>query len=331
MKVLEAIEAYLSRKRANGLSYRTEEFTLCEFRRHVGDLLLADISPGQVLEFLNARRVCNNTMIAKHRCLRMFFEFWTDRGYMSELTMSRPPQRDDDRLSTPFVYRRTEVRRLIEATHSNQTHGLCAVSAVTFRTVLLSLYGTGAMPSEIFWLKRNDLDLRRSFIFLRGDKVVLARRVPLGNDLNKILASYLHSEDGRRLSGPNVFVSKHGKPLTRDMMVDSFARLRMRAGVVRVDGGMCPPRMRDLRQTFAVHRIASWIKEGADLNRMLPALSAYMGFAGYGSIQRFLRMTPERFKRELAELSPHNTRKHWRDDAELMRFLSSLQIRATGN
>src|SRR5205814_10713347 len=109
------------------------------------------------------------------------------------------------------------------ATHSNQTHGLCAVSAVTFRTVLLSLYGTGAMPSEIFWLKLNDLDLRRSLIFLRGDKVVLARRVPLGKDLNKILASYLHSEDRRRVSdSPNVFVTNHGKPLTRDMMVNSF-------------------------------------------------------------------------------------------------------------
>jgi integrase/recombinase XerD len=82
--------------------------------------------------------------------------------------------------------------------------------------------------------------------------------------------------------------------------------------------------MRDLRQTFAVHRIASWIKEGADLNRMLPALSAYMGLAGVVSTQRFLFLTPERFKRELDKLSPLKGRKHWRDDPALMTFLASL-------
>lgn len=104
----------------------------------------------------------------------------------------------------------------------------------------------------------------------------------------------------------------------------AFARLRVRAGVIRIDGGKRPPRMRDFGQTFAVHRIASWIKEGADLNRMLPALSAYMGLAGVVSTQRFLFMPPERFKRELDKLSPFKGRKHRRDDPAPMNFLASL-------
>jgi integrase/recombinase XerD len=324
MKVSEAIAGYLRRKRANGLSYKTEEFTLTEFRRYVGDILVSEITPKQVIEFLNVRRLANNTWIAKNRYLRMFFEFWTDRGCMSALSTPHSPKRDDGGLPLPFVYKRTEIQSLIQASHGNQDHGLCAVGEETFRTILLTLYGTGAMTSEIFWLKQHDLDLRRGLISLRGNRVVLARKVPLGKDLHQILANYLRSEQRRRVSSSNVFVSREGGTFKADAIVNSFSRLRMRAGVVPPEGGMHLPRMRDFRQTFAVHRIAFWIDHGFDLNRMLPALSAYMGFAGMSSVQGFLRIAPERFKRELDELSPCTTKKRWRDDAGLMKFLAGI-------
>ena len=142
--------------------------------------------------------------------------------------------------------------------------------------------------------------------------MIQPRRIPISKDVHELLQSYLHSEERREVSTQNVFVSRHGRPLRVHWVMNAFARLRVRAGVIRIDGGKCPPRMRDLRQKFAVHRIASWIKEGADLNRMLPALSAYMGLAGVVSTQRFLFLTPERFKRELDKLSPFKGRKQRR-------------------
>lgn len=324
MRVSEAIERYLLRKRENGLVYNTEESVLSSFRHYVGDLLIANVTPEQVSEFLDARRVSRNRWIEKHRGLRMFFDYWSDRGYISALSMPKPPKRDDSSLRGPFVYSRSEIRRLIQATHGNQSHGLCSVSELTFRTALLMLYGTGAITSEILWLRRDDLNLERGLIAFRGNKIVLDRRVPLGKDLRRILVNYLRSEERKNVSSPNVFVSKYGEPLTADSMAQSFARLRARAGIARLDEGMHHPRMRDIRQTFAVHRIACWIKEGADLNRMLPALSAYMGFSRFCSIQRLLRITPERFKSALDQLSPYKGRKHWRDDPGLMKFLENL-------
>ena len=82
--------------------------------------------------------------------------------------------------------------------------------------------------------------------------------------------------------------------------------------------------MYDLRHTFAVHRITAWIKHGADLNRMLPALSVYMGLAGLRSTEKYLSLTPERFRAQLIKLSSGGSKKKWRDDPELMRFLSRL-------
>jgi hypothetical protein len=79
----------------------------------------------------------------------------------------------------------------------------------------------------------------------------------------------------------------------------------------------------DLRFTFAVHRITSWIRGGADLNRMLPALAAYMG-QRLGSTERYYHLTPERFKKHLKKLSSQGHHGHWRDDRRLMEFLASL-------
>ena len=82
--------------------------------------------------------------------------------------------------------------------------------------------------------------------------------------------------------------------------------------------------MNDFRASFAVHRIASWIKSGDDLNRMLPALAAYMGLVGLTATERYIALTPERFRKELNKLSPERINWHWREDAQLMKFLAAL-------
>jgi integrase/recombinase XerD len=104
----------------------------------------------------------------------------------------------------------------------------------------------------------------------------------------------------------------------------AFRKLRRLAGVQRYDGAIYQPRMHDLRATFAVHRLTSWLKQGADLNRLIPALSAYMGLYGLGSTERYLKLTPERFRKPLATLSPERRKRHWRDDPALMKFLAEL-------
>jgi hypothetical protein len=82
--------------------------------------------------------------------------------------------------------------------------------------------------------------------------------------------------------------------------------------------------MNDLKYTFAVHRITSWIRDGANLNRMLPALAAYMGQGGLGSTERYLSMTPERYRKQLEKLSPRRGRGQWRNNKALMKFLATL-------
>jgi integrase/recombinase XerD len=57
---------------------------------------------------------------------------------------------------------------------------------------------------------------------------------------------------------------------------------------------------------------------------MLPALAAYMGQSGLGYTEQYLSLTPERFRKQLDRLSPPHSRRHWRNDSDLMQFLANL-------
>jgi hypothetical protein len=57
---------------------------------------------------------------------------------------------------------------------------------------------------------------------------------------------------------------------------------------------------------------------------MVPALAAYMGLVGLSSTERYLRLTPERFRHQLNLLSPKRGRRRWGDNPDLMRFLAHL-------
>ena len=45
--------------------------------------------------------------------------------------------------------------------------------------------------------------------------------------------------------------------------------------------------------SFAVHRLTSWYLQGADVQRLLPVLSSYLGHQNLNGTQIYLSMTPE--------------------------------------
>jgi hypothetical protein len=67
-----------------------------------------------------------------------------------------------------------------------------------------------------------------------------------------------------------------------------------------------------------------WIKQRADLNELLPALSTYMGYASLTKAEQFLAYAPERFREDLRKLSPASGRRHRRDNPELLRSLTVI-------
>jgi integrase/recombinase XerD len=195
----------------------------------------------------------------------------------------------------------------------------------TFRMFLLTLYATGMRTGEALTLLREDVDVKRSGITIRGGRFGRVRRIPIGPDLCARLRRHKRGLASVPNESPYFFVGKDGKALKEPALIVAFRKLRRLARIERHDGAIFQPRMHDLRATFAVHRLASWLRQGGDLNRLLPALAAYIGQVGLGSTERYLAITPERFRKQLLTLSPQRRKKRrWRDDPTLMRFLAEL-------
>jgi len=322
MTLFENTRTFVERKRTQGYNYVKSASMLSAFCANVGDIPLDNITERQVAAFLAGPHTSTNTWRGKYGLLKIFFEYWAARGALQALPM--PPIRPRcPHTSAPYIYSRRELRLLLRTTRTSQKRVECKVDSRTLRTLLLFRYATGARAGEALNLLRESVDLEKAVLTIHGGRFNRVRHIPIGPDLQKILLQYAQSTAQRTSGSANFFVTRDGQAINEVTLAKSFQRLRRIAGIRRYDGARYP-RMNDLRHTFAVHRVTTWFKQGADLNRLLPALAAYMGQVGLGSTERYLAMTPERFRNQLTKLSPQRRKRRWSDNPALMRFLAEL-------
>lgn len=332
MTLYGAVQDYIGAKHARGIVFETAAKILRSFSKTVGDVPLDTITQTHILDFLDGPRTSYSTWRVKFSILKYFFEYWSARGLVDQVPMPPgiPPRLPLRRAFVPYIYTRNEVRLLLQATpawetSSWQTLRTNRMDARTFRMFLLTLYATGMRTGEALTLLQSDVDVKRGTITLRDGRSGRVRKIPIGPDLCARLRRHTRGLTKMSSESSYFFVGKDGKALRETPLKVAFRKLRQLAGVQRYDNATYQPRMHDLRATFAVHRLTSWLRQGGDLNRLVPALSAYMGQVRLGSSERYLKLTPERFRSQLDKLSPQRSRrKHWRDDRDLMRFLDGL-------
>lgn len=307
MKLTEAINTYVERKRSEGHSYGSSAWYLVNLGKQVGDIALEGVTAREILTFLDGPKTSPGTWIAKYRLVRRFFDYWLARGEIEVLPM--PVRRTIRQKSfVPYIYTQAEIRLLLRTVQGCQKAPRCCINPITLRTVLIFIYGTGTLVGEALGLLMEDIDFKKGTITIRRNRFNRSRTIPIGPDLRSVLEKYLASRP-RETDDQHFFLNKKGKALSKGGAERTFSRLRRVAGIRRHDDASYEPRILDLRHTFAVHRIAGWIKHGADLNRMLPALSVYMGLVGLRTTEKYLSLAPERFRTQLVKLSPHRGKK----------------------
>jgi integrase/recombinase XerD len=292
LKLSEAVRLYVERKQSTGCKYLSTERILTASSRQMGNAGLANLTPTKIATFLSGPRTSTVTWRAKHGALRVFFEYWAIRDQIK--TSPMPPNLPKPTNSfVPYIYSRAELRRLLDATAISQQERWCRMSAGTFRTLLLFLYATGMRLGEAIKLKRSEVNLTNGVVMVRDTKFYKSRLVPLGSELQEVLRQYLSTSSGSRQPATPLFFTKSGEAVTMYLADLSFKRLRRCAGIKREETSSFQPRIHDLRHTFAVHRLISWYKQGANVQRLLPALSTYLGHVELKATQRYLTMTPE--------------------------------------
>jgi site-specific recombinase XerD len=297
MTLREAIEQYVLWRQAHGAKFTAARNLLRQFLRHAnGDARCDAVTAAQVLAFLAGKGPLTRHRENKHYALAGFWRYAISRGYARCSPLPDGEPRSPLR-APPYIYARDELQRLLDPRNVEICRrGARQLDAVTFRTLLLLLYGAGLRFSEATGLTLADVDLSEATLTIRDTKFYKSRLVPVGSQLAAELANYMsvRTRDGRA-QGEAAFLlaNRHGTRLASSTVQTAFEALRRIAGVHGAEVGRQTPRLHDLRHSFAVHSLTAWYRQGADVQRLLPILSTYLGHSDLEGTKVYLSMTPE--------------------------------------
>ena len=189
----------------------------------------------------------------------------------------------------PYFFTEQEIVRLLDA-----ADGLCSASTSplrreVYRLALVLLYTAGLRRGEVVRLTLGDYDPAEQTLLIQATKFHKSRLVPLSRDGAREMALYLKAR--RRLphtpDGP-LLCNCHGGlgPYTGAGIAMGLGQLFLSAGVCTTSGQ--PPRVHDLRHSFALHALLRWYQAGISVQTKLPALAAYMGHVSIVSTQHYL-------------------------------------------
>jgi site-specific recombinase XerD len=289
MNLQQIIEQYITFQQSLGTAFLTDARILRAFGRSRGaKARITDVRPRHVDAFLGTTRPVTINWHDKFRRLRSFFHYAISRSYLTAAPLptvipKRPPP------FVPYIFAHEELRRLFQVIDADSRK--CSLEPMTMHVLILLLYGAGLRLREATNLIHADVNLQGGVLTIRNTKFGKTRLVPLGPQLGRALVQHAARAQARHAGAP-FFATRKGTAVKPDTLQHNFRILCNRAGICRTDGQE-QPRLHDLRHTFAVHRLTSWYRQGADVQRLLHHLSVYLGHVHIRHTQVYLKMTPE--------------------------------------
>ena len=280
-------DAYLLHLRTERrLSPNTVESYGFDMRRFCSFLVREGISPEafgrpDLLRYLTSLRdggLSARTVARQVSTIRSFFRYLVREGVLSASPVSEARAPKIGR-PLPNYLTPTEVERLLAAPDAQSPEGL------RDRAMLELMYASGLRASEVVTLRQEHVDPRAGFLRVTG-KGGKERVVPVALPALETLKVYL--ERGRpvflkgRGATSALFLSRRGRPITRQTLWNRIGRWAREAGV---RGKISP---HSLRHSFAGHLLAG----GADLR----AVQAMLGHADISTTQIYTHVTAERLR-----------------------------------
>ncbi|MGO9269462.1 MAG: tyrosine-type recombinase/integrase [Terriglobia bacterium] len=196
------------------------------------------------------------------------------------------------RRKSPYVYSDDDIQKLITA--AQQLRSPKGLRATTFSTLFGLLAVAGLRISECLTLDRQDVDLVEGTLQVRQAKFGKSRWVPLHPSTCGRLKHYATLRDRAfpRPKDTTFLVSERGTRLSGSYVHATFLKLSRRIGL-RSPRAQHGPRIHDLRHGFAIRTLTRLYRAGADVERHLPVLAAYLGHVDVVSTYWYLTATPE--------------------------------------
>ncbi|RRJ94227.1 hypothetical protein Ga0100231_000370 [Opitutaceae bacterium TAV4] len=172
----------------------------------------------------------------------------------------------------PHIFTSRQITLLLQRARNLSTK--CSpIHNLTYETFLGLIACAGLRTGEARALRVADFDAKNRTLIIRKAKFSRERVLPLHPTTARALQRYLDARLPLAPDAPWFFINRYHRPLSACDICATFQRLD--EGIVST--GARPPRIYDLRHTFATRHVAQWNRAGVSTGRNLLLLSRYMG------------------------------------------------------
>jgi integrase/recombinase XerD len=309
-----SLQRYLDVKRALGRAYTGEAATLSHWdaflRRRYPQArkVRAEMFYGWTEELTHLSPVVRRN---RQRVVRNFLLYYArdhagtfipDIRTFPKSTPAQPPR----------LVSETEMARLIQCARQLPPSRTNPLRAETIRLGLILLFCCGLRRGELLRIKLGDVDRNQNLIRIVLTKFHKSRLVPLAPSVAGELDDYLQRRHRSKLPmTPDSFLLWSGRCFPEVYAAQSLraAWHQLCATAEVLDAWGHPPRLHDLRHSFAANVLNRWYTQGLDVQTKLPHLATYLGHVSPVSTHYYLQFTPElrqsageRFHRRFAHL-----------------------------
>ena len=294
MKLSTAIKKFVREKQLVGLNYDDAKFMLEQFSRFSGDIELDCITNQNVVDYVYSGNITETTQAARFQKVKKFLEWAVNREFITRMPITSIGPKIQKKF-IPYIYSREELKRLFSASGTLDDRS-SPLQGKTLKMLLVTIYACGLRLGEAIDLRICDVNLAEQKIIVLESKFRKTRILPIGETLCNELQNYLKLRRSCLLlpkgKESSFFASRTGHNFCTTHIDHTFQRIRNLADIAGINRKI-PPRIHDLRHTYAVHKLMEWYRAGENVNDLLPYLSTYMGHKDLEDTKVYLTMTRE--------------------------------------
>ncbi|MFW6115392.1 MAG: tyrosine-type recombinase/integrase [Thermodesulfobacteriota bacterium] len=194
----------------------------------------------------------------------------------------------------PYLFSEQDVARLLNVAQILAPSRDSPLRAETMRLAIMLLYTTGLRRGELLRLTLGDFDTMEATLKIQSTKFHKSRIVPLSSSVADQLHDYLtlRHKTGLPMDLSSALIwnarggGEQGSSYSGQGLRAMWSGLCCVSNIFTRNGQ--PPRIHDLRHSFATNVLQRWYQAGEDVQSKLPLLSTYMGHISIVSTHYYL-------------------------------------------
>lgn len=289
----DLLNEFIEYKNQNGYAYTTAKYYLDKYLTFSTSYAPDENIPSKntVNTFLNRYASTPGSLYNIVAILREFSRYLIGLAYTSayiiptgKVSLPMPVQ--------PYLFTADEVDAFFDVCDSIKYDCHVPKRYIVLPAMYRLLYCCGLRCKEVRPLQSENVHLTENYIDILQSKGLKSRRIFISQELSEYLQSYDRIMDAFSPDRLFFFPSRKDIPYSADGFQKNFLKIWYTAFPEKKCDGVSI-RAYDVRHHFAYANMNRWLREGKDINVMLPYLMKYMGHQEIENTLYYFHLIPD--------------------------------------